>query len=169
MPSVPPAASVPRACGIGYLRWCSEGSATVPMVAAVATDEPEVAANSAQHAILVCSSPPGRRDSQAAIAPYMRSAMPLRSSSSPSRMNSGAAVSRLSLRTPHNIAPVVDRKGTPKTMTPAPAPTRTIDTAIGRPSSISTIISRKVSENASVLISCPPPLRCAAPGHPTLP
>ena len=62
------------------------------MVAAVATDEPDVAANSAQQPILVCSSPPGSLPSQADSAVYIRSAIPLRSNNSPSRMNSGIAV-----------------------------------------------------------------------------
>ena len=50
---------------------------------AVATDEPDVAANRAQQPMLVCSRPPGSRPSQADSAMYMRSAMPDRSSSSP--------------------------------------------------------------------------------------
>jgi hypothetical protein len=37
------------------------GTASVLIVAAVATDEPEVAANSAQEAMLVCMMPPGTR------------------------------------------------------------------------------------------------------------
>ena len=53
------------------------------MVAAVATDEPEVAANSAQEPTFECMRPPGSQDSRCASAPYMRSAMPERSRISP--------------------------------------------------------------------------------------
>jgi hypothetical protein len=64
----------------------------VPTVAAVATDDPEVAENIAQVAMLVCKSPPGRRPSHTASASYILSATPPRSKSSPSSMNSGMAV-----------------------------------------------------------------------------
>src|SRR5712671_1719369 len=50
-------------------------------------EDAEVAAKRAQQPILVCSRPPGSRPSQADRAAYMRSAMPLRSSSSPSSTN----------------------------------------------------------------------------------
>ncbi len=83
------------------------------MVAAVATDEPEVAANSALQPTLVCSSPPGSRPSQAASAPNMRSAMPERSSSSPISTNSGIDVSRLSLCTPQTTGAIELMKGMP--------------------------------------------------------
>ncbi len=113
MPRVPPAASEPSASRIGYPRALSGGSATVPIVAAVATDEPDVAANSAQQPMFVCSSPPGRRASHADSATYMRSAMPERSSSSPSSTNSGIAVSRFSLPTPQMTVAIEFRNGMP--------------------------------------------------------
>ena len=68
MPSVPPAASVPRKSDSSYLRIFTCGRATTPTVAAVATLEPEVAANIAQVPMLACISPPGSHDSQVAIA-----------------------------------------------------------------------------------------------------
>ena len=43
MPSVPPAASAPVASAPEYLARSSSGSATWPMVAAVASDEPQIA------------------------------------------------------------------------------------------------------------------------------
>ena len=85
----------------------------MPTVAAVATDEPEVAANSAQLPMLVCSSPPGMRPSQADSAMYMRSAMPERSSSSPSSTNSGIEVSRFSFCTPQTTGAIESMNGTP--------------------------------------------------------
>ena len=60
--------------------------ATVPMVAAVATLEPETAENNVQVPILECMRPPGSHDIQCIMAAYMRSAMPERSRISPSRM-----------------------------------------------------------------------------------
>ena len=68
MPSVPPAAMVPRNSGSSYLRFWISGSATVPIVAAVATLEPEVAANMAQAPMLACIRPPGSQDSHCAMA-----------------------------------------------------------------------------------------------------
>ena len=85
----------------------------VPIVAAVATDEPEVAANSAQLPMLVCSRPPGRRPSQADSAMYMRSAMPERNSSSPKSTNSGIEVRRFSFCTPQTTGAIESMKGAP--------------------------------------------------------
>jgi len=68
MPSVPPAAIVPRNSGSLYFRFSICGRATVPMVAAVATDEPEVAANMAHAPMLACISPPGSQESHWAMA-----------------------------------------------------------------------------------------------------
>ena len=76
-------------------------------MAEVATLEPEVAANSAQVAMLVCSRPPGNHCSQAASALYMRSATPLRVRISPSRMNSGMATSRNSFIVLHMVLPIM--------------------------------------------------------------
>ena len=63
------------------------------MVAAVATLEPEVAAKRALAAIFVCSSRPGMRVIHMASVWYMRSVIPERISSSPSRMKSGMEIS----------------------------------------------------------------------------
>ena len=64
MPSVPPAQTDPRSILSLYPLAIIVGIATTPSVAAVATLDPEVAAIRAQAPILVCKSPPGRRDSQ---------------------------------------------------------------------------------------------------------
>src|ERR1043166_9461351 len=63
------------------------------MVAAVATDEPEIAENTPQAAMLVCSNPPGSRSSQTFSARYNRSDNPARNKISPIRRNSGTATS----------------------------------------------------------------------------
>ena len=67
------------------------GMETVPIVAAVAMLEPEVAANTAQAATLVCISPPGMRPTQRSSASNIDSVTPERSSNSPIRMNIGMA------------------------------------------------------------------------------
>ena len=81
------------------------------MVAAVATDEPEVAANSAQEPTFECMRPPGSQDSHCASAPYMRSAMPERSRISPISMNSGIAMSRNSMLFSHIMSPSARCRG----------------------------------------------------------
>src|SRR3546814_10619143 len=72
------------------------------MVAAVATLDPETAANIVQVPMLECIRPPGSQDSHWLMAPYMRSAMPDRSSSSPSSTNSGIANRMKSVETPRS-------------------------------------------------------------------
>ena len=86
MPSVPPAASVPRNRGSLYLFLSISPMATTPMVAAVATLDPDTEPNRAQEAILECISPPGSHDIHCTRAAYMRSAVPLRSRISPNMM-----------------------------------------------------------------------------------
>ena len=63
------------------------------MVAAVATEEPDTAENSAEEATLVCSRPPGSGFSQSDSERYIWSVEPQRTRISPSRMNSGSASS----------------------------------------------------------------------------
>ena len=86
LPSEAPAAIEPSTSRSSYLRRRNEGSATVAMVAAVDTDEPDTAENSAEAPTLVCSRPPGNRPSHSAIAPYILSVAPERTRISPSRM-----------------------------------------------------------------------------------
>ena len=63
------------------------------MVAAVATLDPEIAENTAQAAMFVCSRPPGQRRIQTLSARYSWSDRPDRSRISPIRRNSGTATS----------------------------------------------------------------------------
>ena len=86
MSSVPPAASVPRNRRSLYPCRFISGIATVPIVAAVATADPELAENTAQKPILAFINPPGSQDSHCRMASYMRSAMPARIRISPMRM-----------------------------------------------------------------------------------
>ena len=63
IPKVPPAASEPRVSLVSYPRLANAGTATVPIVEAVAGLEPQIAANSAQLPIFACSRPPGAQAS----------------------------------------------------------------------------------------------------------
>ena len=83
----------------------------MPTVAAVATLEPEVAANRPQAAIFECISPPGSHDTHLIRAPYMRSAKPERNSISPSRMNKGTDTSKNSLLADQVTSPIARVNG----------------------------------------------------------
>ncbi len=85
--------------------------ATVPMVAAVATLDPEVAANIAQAAIFECIRPPGSQGIHSTSALYMRSAMPERSRISPSRTKNGIATSRKLLDVDQLTSPMASASG----------------------------------------------------------
>ncbi len=77
----------------------------MPIVAAVATLEPETAANSVQVPMFECISPPGSHDSQCVIAAYIRSAIPERSRISPSSTNSGMANRMKLVEVDHAVSP----------------------------------------------------------------
>ena len=64
LPRAPPAASVPSTMRGLYRVFSKYGSATEPMVAAVATDEPAIAEKIAHETTLVWSRPPGQRPNQ---------------------------------------------------------------------------------------------------------
>src|SRR5512147_6928 len=64
-----------------------------PMVAAVAADEPEIAAKMPQPTTLVCISRPGSGSTQGARPRNMSSETRVRNRISPIQMNSGSAVS----------------------------------------------------------------------------
>src|SRR6516225_5581113 len=78
MPSVPPAASVARKSGSLYLCLSISPIATTPIVAAVATLDPDTEPNNAHAPTLECISPPGNHDSHCISEEYIRSAIPLR-------------------------------------------------------------------------------------------
>ena len=60
MPNVPPAARLPAARVGAYLYFFISGMAMDPMVTAVATLDPQVAANPAQPTVVAMASPPGK-------------------------------------------------------------------------------------------------------------
>lgn len=90
------------------------GSATVPMVAAVATEDPEIAAKIEHAPMLECSRPPGKGASQSDKVRYIRSVTPARTRISPSRMNKGMQVRMKSLSTPHIVLPKDMSVGRPR-------------------------------------------------------
>jgi hypothetical protein len=81
------------------------------MVAAVATLEPEVAANIAQAAMFECMSPPGSHGTHRTRALYMRSAIPERSRISPSSTKNGMATSRKLFDVAHATSPSASVSG----------------------------------------------------------
>ncbi len=83
----------------------------MPIVAAVATLEPETAANSVQVPMFECMSPPGSQESQWVIAAYMRSAMPERSRISPRSTNKGIANRMKSVETDQAVSPIARCSG----------------------------------------------------------
>ena len=74
MPSTPPAASVPVASAPEQPARRSSGNATLPIVEAVASDDPQTAPKPAQAAIAAIAVPPRNRPNQA-FAPRNRLAL----------------------------------------------------------------------------------------------
>ena len=89
MPSVPPAASVPVASRPEYPCRFISGSATPVMVAAVATEEPQIAPNAAEASTEAIASPPLKRPITAAANWNSARLMPPCVAKCPIRMNSG--------------------------------------------------------------------------------
>ncbi len=110
----------------------------MPTVAAVATLEPEVAANIPQAAMFECMRPPGSQDTQWTSEPYMRSANPERSRISPSRMNSGTDTSRNSFEADQDTSPSARTRGSWENTCSSIRASTPIDAATGMASAIST-------------------------------
>src|SRR2546422_11315436 len=68
MPSAPPGAREPKISARAWPRRSISGMEISPIVAAVATLEPEIAAKIAHEKMLATASPPGRNDTQRATA-----------------------------------------------------------------------------------------------------
>ena len=111
MPRVPPAAMVPRNNRSEYPCFSISSMATVPIVAAVATLEPDVAANIAHAAILACISPPGIHGIHNTKALYILPAIPERRSISPRRTKNGIATSRKLFDVAQVISPIATVNG----------------------------------------------------------
>ena len=75
-------------------------------MAAVATDEPQVAASTAHEPILACMLPPGSQASHCDMALYIFSAMPARSRISPSMTNIGTATRIASMLLSQVVSPM---------------------------------------------------------------
>ena len=77
-----------------------------PMVAAVAAEEPEIAAKIPQPVTLQCISRPGNGAIHGARPRNMSSEMRVRNRISPIQMNSGSAVSAQLVLAPHTVVAI---------------------------------------------------------------
>src|SRR5699024_23018 len=114
MPNVPPAATEPNTKRSLYFLAFIAGTATVPMVAAVATEEPDIAANKPHETILECSKPPGSGDNQYESVRYIRSVTPARTKISPNNTNKGIQVRMKLFKEPHMVLPNDINVGAPR-------------------------------------------------------
>ncbi len=88
-PKVPPAAITPVANDFGYPNRRISGYATVEKVAAVATEDPLIAANPAQAAIVAIPNPPRRWPTKRLAAWNSSLLMPVRDATDPINRNIG--------------------------------------------------------------------------------
>src|SRR5438477_5555036 len=109
MPSVPPAASEPKMSGRAYPRRSISGMAIMPMVAAVATLEPEIAAKIAHEKMLATASPPGRNETHRATAEYRPLPMPEWRRMPLMKMKSGTAMKEKLEAFDHAMEPTTPR------------------------------------------------------------
>src|SRR5580765_3328760 len=119
-PSVPAPASVPMVMASGYPRLLSSGSVILPIVAQVADEDPETAANIVQPMMLVCSSRPGTRSSHGARPLNMSSESRVRNRISPIQMNSQRGQRPRRCRTPDRHRHRVARRTRRKKLHPDP-------------------------------------------------
>src|SRR5476649_1277525 len=97
IPRAPDAASEPTDKLLSYPRHRSSFKVIFPMVAVVATLEPQIAANNAHPRTFVCTSRPGRKLTQGDSPRNRRREMSVRKIRSPIHMKSGTAdISQLS-------------------------------------------------------------------------
>src|SRR3954468_19630632 len=153
-PSVPAPASEPMVISSGYPRRPSSGSVILPMVAQVAAEEPETAAKMVQPITLVCSSRPGRRDTQGASPRNMLSLSLVRNRISPIQMNRGRAVSVQLEAEPHTVTAMASPAGREENscmpIQATPASVRPIQTLLPR-SMKSARISRAVMPKSLIV------------------
>ena len=95
-----------------YLNLGAWGAATVPMVADVATLEPQVAANTAEAAMFECMRPPGSQLIHCTMQWYILSVMPDRMRISPMSTNRGMAIRIGSVLVFQMISPMARTSGT---------------------------------------------------------
>ena len=89
IPKVPPAARVPVLRAPEYPNRLSSGSATLPIVAAVASDDPQIAPNPAQAPIAAIATPPFLWPRQAPVNLKSASLIPALPAKFPINKNSG--------------------------------------------------------------------------------
>src|SRR5699024_11810438 len=100
-----------------------------PMVAAVAAEEPDTAANTPQPTTLVCNSPPGNLFSQGARPLYISSDKRERNRISPIQMNSGSGASAQEDTEPQAEVPTTSPAGAVVNPSMANRPTLNSDNA----------------------------------------
>ena len=108
--------------------------ATVATVAAVATDEPEVAENIVAVATFAWIRPPGSQDTHRSRAAYVRVATPLRTSISPKRTKKGIAIRVAEFDDDQTILPkpLLSGKLEKNVSMPKPSRNRTMPTGIDK-------------------------------------
>ncbi len=105
-PSVADPASVPKIRLSGYPRFVSSGMLILPMVAAVAAEEPDTAAKIAHPNTFTCNNLPGNFTSQGASPLNISSDMRLRSKISPIQINMGNAAKAQECEAPHMMVAI---------------------------------------------------------------
>ena len=125
--------------------------ATDATVAAVATEEPDVAENKVAVATFAWISPPGNHETQDSKAEYVRCAMPLLTSISPSNTKNGIAMS-VALFDEDQITwprPRISGNGLKKASIPKASKKRTMPTGIdsvrktSKPEAVKRIMTRQ--------------------------
>src|SRR5512139_461123 len=91
-PRVPPAATLPVESRGSYLNRSISGRATVPMAAAVATEDPDTAAKAPHAPIVATASPPGTRRNHFSNDEYRSVVIPELPAKAPITQNSGITV-----------------------------------------------------------------------------
>ncbi len=131
IPNVPPAAIVPanRPGLYPYFSLC--GIATVVMVAAVATEEPEIDEKIAEDAIFACNNPPGNQESHFCKAKYIFFAIPEWRSISPKSTKNGMESSRKSVLALQVTSPIDSKMGKSDRKYPTNIPTPAMVEATG--------------------------------------
>ena len=146
MPSVPEAAVTPSAKGRSYLRSIIAGIKIVPMASAVATLEPQIAANIAQAATQTTPRPPRTLPTQAAATSTNALAIPPRCMKEAAMTKKGTASNVVELSS-SSIFWAMPTSGLPSMANIVPAETPSTS-QIGRPMPSRT---KKMTANSLVM------------------
>ena len=131
MPRVAPAAIEPRFILSSYFLLESSGIAIVPIVAVVATEDPDTEANKPDANIFVWKSFPGKKLINFERELYILSVIELLINNSPSKMNKGIAVRIKLFKVLQAVLPNVVKEGKPTYITAANKHVKKIEIATG--------------------------------------